>query len=213
MNCNVIATGSTGNAVLLDGGILMDCGVSYKLLAPHMRNIRLILLTHEHGDHLKPSTVLRIHKERPTLRFGCGPWLASHLLVAGVAPQNIDILHPGQRYSYGDQLQVQSVNLAHDVPNCGWMLWIGGETALYATDTGSMDGVSAPGFDLYMIEANYTEQDLAERVQRKLETGEYIYETRAASIHLSRESADLWLAENAGPNSKVVYLHQHVERS
>lgn len=212
MNCNVIATGSTGNAVLV-GGILFDCGVPYKLLAPYLQSIRLVLLTHEHGDHLRPATVRRIHKERPTLRFGCGPWLAAHLLAAGVDARNIDILTPGQTYDYGGRFQVQSFELRHDVPNCGWRLWIGGETALYATDTGSMDGISAPGLDLYMIEANYTEDDLAERVQRKLEAGEYIYETRAATIHLSREAADLWLAENAGPNSRVVYLHQHVERS
>lgn len=212
MTCNVIATGSTGNAVLVDG-ILIDCGVPYKQLAPHIQSIRLVLLTHEHGDHLRPATVRRIHKERPMLRFGCGPWLAAHLLAAGVDARSIDIMTPGQIYDYGGHLQVQPFNLRHDVPNCGWRLWIGGETALYATDTGNMDGISAPGLDLYMIEANYTEDDLAERVQRKLEAGEYIYETRAATIHLSREAADMWLAENAGPNSRVVYLHQHVERS
>ena len=29
MTCNVIATGSQGNAVVLDGTILLDCGVPF----------------------------------------------------------------------------------------------------------------------------------------------------------------------------------------
>lgn len=32
MQCEILATGSAGNAVVLGGTILIDCGVSYKLL-------------------------------------------------------------------------------------------------------------------------------------------------------------------------------------
>ena len=85
---------------------------------------------------------------------------------------------------------------------------------LYATDTGSMDGVVARGYDLYMIEANHTQAEITDRIQRKLEAGDFVYEYRAAAGHLSKEKADAWLAENAIPGkSKVVYLHGHEEKS
>ena len=214
MICDVIATGSTGNAVLLNGEILLDCGVPYKRIADHVKNLRLVLLTHRHGDHFNPSTVARLHRERPTLRFGCCAWMVPHLLHAGVAVRCIDVYEPEQVYTYdGGRLLVQAFPLVHDVENCGYKIWSGNQSALYATDTANLDGVTAPGFDLYMIEGNYLEQELADRIARKEAAGEFCYEYRAQASHLSREAADLWLAFNAGPNSKVVYLHQHKERT
>jgi Cft2 family RNA processing exonuclease len=218
MTCNeitadVISTGSKGNAVVLGGMILFDCGIPYKKLESYAHKLRLVLLTHVHGDHFNPATVRRLHQERPTLRFGCGEWMVEHLLAAGVAPANIDILEMGVCYDYcnGDLL-VKAFPLIHDVKNCGWKIWLNGKRALYATDTASMEGIEAKACDLYMIEANYTEEDITERIRQKEEAGEFCYEHRAMVNHLSREAADLWLMENAGPESRVIYLHGHEER-
>lgn len=212
MTFNVISTGSKGNAVLLDGMILLDCGVPYKLIEPYVRDLRLVLLTHIHGDHFNPATIRRLHKERPTLRFGCCEWLAVPLLDAGVSAKCIDVYNQDMVYSYG-AISVSPFWLAHDVQNCGYrILSDDGYKALYATDTGSLDGIVARGYDLYMIEANHTEAEIAERIKRKTEAGEFVYEYRAAAGHLSREKADAWLAQNAKPGkSCVVYLHKHEE--
>ena len=86
---------------------------------------------------------------------------------------------------------------------------VNGKTALYATDTSTMDGISAPGLDLYMIEANHTEDGLKAREAAKLARGEFSYEAMAAINHLSQEKALAWLSENAGTRSRVVFLHQH----
>ena len=53
---NIIATGSKGNAVKIDD-ILIDCGVSFKKLKDVYKHIRLVLLTHEHSDLFRPSTI------------------------------------------------------------------------------------------------------------------------------------------------------------
>lgn len=212
MICNVIATGSKGNAVLLGSSILLDCGVPYKKLEPYVSRLRLVLLTHRHSDHFNPATIRRLHRERPALRFGCCEWLVQYLVDAGVPAKCIDVYFPDEVYHYGAGTSVSPFWLAHDVANCGYrIMYADGKNALYATDTGSLDGVSAPGYDLYMIEGNHQEAELAERIMRKKEAGEFAYEKRVATTHLSRESADAWLAWNAGPNSKVVYLHQHIE--
>lgn len=213
MICNVIATGSKGNAVLLENFILIDCGVPYKKLEPYVKDLKLVLLTHEHGDHFKPETVRRLADERPTLRFVCCEWMLHPLLRSGIRPSRIDVVQSNTGLWYEEALLgISPVILFHDVENCGYKIHINGEKALYATDTGSMDGVEAKDYDLYMIEANHTEAEIAERIQRKLEAGEFVYEYRAAAGHLSREKADAWLAANATPGkSKVVFLHGHKE--
>lgn len=49
MKCEVIATGSSGNCVILDDYIAIDMGVTYKSIKPYMQKLRLVLLTHIHG--------------------------------------------------------------------------------------------------------------------------------------------------------------------
>ena len=216
MICDVIATGSQGNAVALDDKILIDCGVPYKRIDHIVPTLQLVLLTHRHADHFNPATIKRLHKERPTLRFGCGDWMVPYLLEAGVSPLVIDIYRvpvgyaPIYKYLAGDII-VQPVLLFHDVPNCGYRINIGQKRVLYATDTSTLDHVNAKAFDLYLIEANHTEDEIADRIQRKQDAGEYVYEHRVERTHLSRESADAWLAMNAGRNSEIIYLHQHKE--
>lgn len=215
MICDVIATGSQGNAVALNYDILIDCGVPYKQIAHFAPLLKLVLLTHRHQDHFNPATIRRLHKERPGLRFGCCEWMLPHMLDAGVSPTAIDIFTASEhetmyKYHAGDII-VQPFPLFHDVENCGYKITSFGDKVIYATDTSTLDHVTAPGFDLYLIEANHTEEELADRIRRKTESGEYVYEHRVERTHLSRESADAWLAMNAGRNSKVIYLHQHKE--
>ena len=214
MTCEIIATGSTGNAVLLDGTVLVDCGVPYRQLEPFMLRLQLVLLTHEHSDHFRTSTVRRLASERPMLRWACCPWMVQRLVDAGVRKRQIDVIAAGAAKRYSVRIShVQPVQVPHDVPNCGWRLDIGGERAFYATDCGSLDDISLPGLDLYLIEANHTTEDIQQRAQEKLARGEYAYEIRAAANHLSLEQATEWICKNAGPQSRYIFLHQHHEQN
>lgn len=49
MNCNVLKTGSDGNCVILDDRIVIDMGVTYKTIAPYVKDLQLIILTHVHS--------------------------------------------------------------------------------------------------------------------------------------------------------------------
>ena len=64
----VISTGSKVNAVLLNDEILIDCGVPFRELEPYCKGLRLVLLTHVHGDHFNPETIKRLHILRPAQR-------------------------------------------------------------------------------------------------------------------------------------------------
>ena len=212
MNYNIISTGSQGNAVVVDEIILIDCGVSFKALKDVYKELQIVLLTHIHADHFKRSTIKRLAKERPTLRFGCCDWLANELVEAGVSWRNIDVFEIGKVYDY-EVFKVSPVKLYHNVPNCGYRLFMNGEKGIYATDTGHLQGITAKGYDLYMIEANYTDDDLQERINAKLEAGEYCYELNVANRHLSHEQASEWLMDNMNEKSKYVFLHAHKDKS
>ena len=212
MTYEVISTGSQGNAVLIQGGILIDCGVSFRKLEPYEKQIQLVLLTHRHGDHFKPRTVAVLAYARPTLRWGCCAWMVQPLVDAGVDRRKIDVLSPGEIYRYNGLAEISPEHLHHNVPNCGYRIKIGAERLFYAKDCGTLDGIEAKNYDLYLIEANHTKAEIEARIAEKLEAGQFAYEYAAAQNHLSREQAMDWLSENAGPNSMYQFLHQHHNR-
>lgn len=211
MTYNIISTGSQGNAVVIDGSILVDCGVPFKALADVKKDLKLVLLTHQHGDHFRSRTVRALAKARPALRWGCCDWMVPHLLEAGVDKRRIDVLSPWTTYDYSFAA-VRPEPLVHNVPNCGYHIQIGPERLFYATDTGTLDGIQAKDYDLYLIEANHIQAELEQRLDEKRAAGEFAYEYAAAQNHLSKEQAMDWLAENIGPNSRVQFLHQHSEK-
>ncbi|MDL2318200.1 MBL fold metallo-hydrolase [Eubacteriales bacterium OttesenSCG-928-A19] len=209
---DVIATGSKGNAVVLEKTILVDAGVPFKALQRHYRALQLVLLSHSHGDHFKPSTVRKLAAERPSLRFGGCEWMARLLIDSGVDKRNIDVYEPRREYGYG-RFAVEPFPLVHDVPNCGYKIaFADGRKLVYATDTNEIKHVEAKGYDLYLLEANYGQDELVERIREKQARGEYCHEYGALNNHLSREKADDWLYSNMGSNSRYVYLHGHREQ-
>lgn len=124
--------------------------------------------------------------------------------------RRIDVLAPKKEVVYPDICYLTPEVLPHNVPNCGYHITVmGGERLFYATDTGTLDGIEAKGYDLYMVEANHTRADLEARMEAKRAAGEFSYEWAAARNHLSREQAEDWLYQQMGPNSKYVFLHQH----
>lgn len=205
---NIISTGSCGNAVILNDCILIDAGVPYKHLEPFIGDFKLVLLTHIHSDHFNKSTIRRLARMRPTLRFGCGKWLVNSLIESGVKKWNIDVYAPGTVNDYGF-VKTENFYLRHNVPNCGYKIVMNGEKILYATDTNSLDGIQAKGFDLYMVEANYTDKEIHERIKQKQLNGEYAYEFQVLNNHLSKAKCDRFLEENAGLNSRFIYMHGH----
>lgn len=213
MTCNIIASGSSGNAVQVGGRLLIDCGVPYKHLKDILSRVNVVLLTHVHGDHFNKTTIRRVAQEHPLLRFACCQWLVLPLVECGVDPRRIDRMDPGKQYTYNlfdGKCVVEPVALVHDVPNCGYKITLpNGERVLYATDTGTLDGITAKNFDVYLIEANYDDAELQERMNAKLAAGEFAYESRTAATHLSRAQAIQFLTENAKSTSKFAFIHQH----
>lgn len=221
MNCEVISTGcKSGNAVLLNGSILFDCGVPFSMLEKFYRNLSLVFLTHIHRDHFNSRTLSKLARRRPMLRFVVsGNLLTEIVTVAHVPLEQVVYIPQGgtkviTEYGTGAKIEASPFQLLHDIANVGWLVNItGGDapgSAMYATDTHHIP-ICAPGLDLYMLEANYKQDDLNDRIRRKAEEGTFSYEGRVMQTHMSLETAVEWLQENADPyKSRIVFLHQHV---
>lgn len=211
MNYNIISSCSKGNAVILKDIVLIDCGVNFKKLEKYYKKLKIVLLTHIHSDHFKKETIKKLAQERPTLRFACCEWLLQPLLDCGVERKNIDILKIGVKYNY-KIFKIVPIKLYHDVPQCGYRVLFDNYKVIYITDTRTVDGISARNYDLYLIEANYSKDEMEKRIKEKQKLNSYIYEFRAKENHLSKEKADEFLLKNMGENSKYVYMHQHIEK-
>ncbi len=209
INYNIISTGSKGNSVLINKCILIDVGVSFKALSEMYQSISVVLLTHIHSDHFNKTTIKLLAETRPTIRFACCNYLIKNLIECGVKPHNIDVLKFDEILDYGI-FKIIPFYLTHNVPNCGFKIhFLNGEKLIYATDTNDLNGVSAVNYDLYMIEANYEEEELQKRLNEKIEKGEYAYEMKVINNHLSKSKCDDFLYKNMGPHSKYIYMHTH----
>lgn len=215
MNYEILQSGSDGNCTIVDGQIAIDMGIPFCKVEKYAPDLKLVLLTHEHGDHFRASTVKRLAKTRPTLKWACRDWMVAPLLAQGVDKRNIHALPPDKWQHYADpiNLMICPFDTQHDAQNCGWRIWRNHHDSIfYATDLATLDGIEAKAYSVYLLEANYREADLQKRIAEKMEAGAFIYETRAETTHLSWEQAINWLQENMAPWSTWVPMHEHKDR-
>lgn len=193
----IIASGSSGNAILYEN-TLVDCGIPFTKLKPYVHQIKLVLLTHEHKDHFNLKTINELSK---TSKIVCCEWL-SELLVD--IPHTVVELN--KWYAIGS-VRIAPFILYHDVQNCGWRITINGSKIFHATDTVTLEGITAKDYDVYGIEFNYDEVSIYDVIDDKIKNNEFAYELGAIESHLSFQQAEAFINENAREDSKVLKLH------
>ena len=201
--CNVLSSGSIGNCEIYHRIIACDMGIPFSLIKPYIKDLKLILLSHKHGDHFNISTIKRLSLERPTLRFGICDWMLP--LMEGI--KNVDIYEFGKWYDYG-QFKISVGKLYHDVPNCFFRIDKDGHKTFRATDTYTLQNITALNYDLYAIESNYDEETIDDSIREIESKGGYAYQKGVLNSHLSQQQAKDFIFKNAGPNSKVIRLHE-----
>ena len=199
----IIASSSKGNSVLYHQSILVDIGVSFALIKPFLYDIQIVLLTHEHKDHINIETLKRLQFERPTLRIGCGEFMLKYL--DGL--KNIDILEACNKYDYSNFVVIP-VKLYHDAPNFGYRILKEDYKIIHATDTAHLNGIEAKNYNLYALEHNYDEETIDDIIESKKENGQYSYEKAAINSHLSEQQAKDFIYKNKGENYKILRLHE-----
>lgn len=200
---NVIASGSKGNCEIAMKGVVIDVGVPFSRIKPYIKDIKIILLSHSHSDHFNKSTILRIQNERPSVRVACGEWMKD--LLEGVS--NVDVLDLNKWYDY-DLFKISIGKLYHDVPNCFFRLDFSGYKIFRATDTGTLDGVSARSYDLYAVEHNYDEDKANKAIELSDKTGVFCHARGSIKTHLSHRQAWEFITSNSKETSEVIKLHK-----
>lgn len=144
------------------------------------------------------------------MRFACCEWLLKPLLECGVERRNIDLLQFCTTYNY-KLFKITPIKLYHDVPQCGYRVLFEDYKVIYMTDTKTVEGISAKNYDLYLVEGNYDEDEIEERIKQKQQDCKYVYEFRTKDSHLSKQQASEFLLENMGDNSEYVFMHEHID--
>ena len=164
LRVTVLASGSAGNALLVECGaerMLVDAGVSLDALERAMarvalvpRDIRAIVLTHEHDDHARGAGPLsraagaRVYATAATLAAAAQP----------LAGADVQAIAPGTPFAIGP-FEVTTFPVPHDaVEPVGVAVAAAGRRVVVATDLGAADEVldaHLAGADLAVLESNY----------------------------------------------------------
>jgi phosphoribosyl 1,2-cyclic phosphodiesterase len=159
-----LASGSSGNALLLRCGedaLLVDCGIAlrtlegllrYQNLGP--RQIRALVLTHEHGDHVLSAAALARRYGVPVV---CnGP--TRDALGDELAGTPVELLPVGELAAIGP-FELRSFRVHHDAADpVGYRITACGATVAIAIDLGSWTAATVNalrGADLLVVEANH----------------------------------------------------------
>lgn len=190
-----LCSGSSGNATYIeteDGGILIDAGVSRKRLVELLElvnvspeNIRALLITHEHVDHIKGVEVFAKKFGVPVFA-NADCWGKLRKLCPGIPPKCVSVFESDVDFYIG-RTRVFPFTTPHDsAHSVGYTVTSGGRTAAVCTDIGHVDKRMLSilsGADILLFEANH-DLDM-------LMAGPYPYELKkriaSGHGHLSNE--------------------------
>ncbi|MFR7743881.1 MAG: hypothetical protein ACLU3I_11770 [Acutalibacteraceae bacterium] len=188
---------------MIDGQILVDCGVPYKVVKPVAKALRLVLAdTLAREITSGKSTLHALAADRPALRFRCCRWMVRPLVEAGVKPANIDLYDFDRRYSYGD-FTVEPVPLVHDVPNCGYKLQLPPErSSTPPTQTTCTVFRRRISTSICWKRTTRTKKFRPESAEKKA-NGEFVYERRVLGTHLSKAKCDDFIYQEHRADRRV----------
>lgn len=189
-------SGSSGNATLVSSSrtkILIDAGVSGKRLEEAMKSIgedicdvRGILITHEHNDHIAGAGILSRKHDIPVFATDL-TWDAASSKLGNVHPRHIRIISKTDFYI--DDLLIEPFEIPHDAADpVGYCVSCGNRKAAIATDLGYFPQkieYRLHTCDLVLLEANHDIGMLAAgRYPRQLKE-----RIRSRHGHLSNDEA------------------------
>ncbi len=146
MRCITLASGSKGNCFFIEGesgALLIDAGLSYKETLRRMAaadldagKICAVLVTHEHGDHIRGLEVLMKKLDIPA--YATEGTLHDFLHNRRTSDKPIDcrVCRHDDEFTVGD-FAIEAFKTSHDaVDPCGFVIKENGLQFGYCTDTG-----------------------------------------------------------------------------
>lgn len=143
LHLHILGSGSKGNCALVEGPqglIMIDNGLSRRETLKRMAELGLsaddvaaLVITHEHGDHIKGLDVWCKHWDGPV--YTSRDTLASKECLAHLPIEEFD---PGDTFSIAG-VRIQTYSTSHDVVNpVGYRFDAQDDSVGFATDTGEL---------------------------------------------------------------------------
>lgn len=197
MNYKIISTGSKGNCVVIND-VMVDCGLPFNKIKEDLYDIKYLLITHVHGDHLKLKTITKIKAQFPKIMIIGNYEVYDVFNCDAIANSGFDIVT--------DDYIFRPFELVHDVLTYGYTWQYEGNEIIYATDTSTLDNAPDKKFDYFFLESNHDEKKLEEvRNENKGSYNPYLSGKR----HLSTQQAKIfYYLHRKSIDSKLIELHQ-----
>lgn len=209
----ILGSGSGGNAAIVEAGgvrLLIDAGLSAKQLTLRMRasgvdpaSLNAVLLTHEHGDHVKG---LRVLMKSLDVSVYSTPSTSRVVRDAGVDTATWKIFESGAAFQISG-LSIQSFAVPHDaVEPVGFVFRHEARSFGFLSDSGHVTKLVTDrlrGVESLFVEANYDDQLLEEDMRRPWSTKQRISSRHG---HLSNAQATALVAELATTGLNRVVL-------
>ena len=198
LDYNVIASGSTGNAVRIED-VMIDCGISFKRMKPELEKCKYLLITHTHSDHIKETTLNQIRRYFPEICIVGNYEIAQRY--------NVDIVcNAGYPFTVGTYC-FRPFLLQHDALTYGYAWTVYGNEIIYATDTGSFDTCPYGKYDYLFMESNYDEHKTEQ--MKSVHAGGYSAYLSSTERHASRQQAKaFYYCNRRDADSKLIELHK-----
>lgn len=198
MQYKIISSGSKGNCVIIND-VMVDCGVPFKNIKDDLYDIKYLILTHIHSDHIRPSTLESIKKMFPRIQIIGNYEVHRDFGVSKIANAGFEIVTNDYTFL--------PFECFHDVLCYGYTWEFDGEEIIYATDTSSLKNAPDKKYDLIMIESNYDEKKLDAIAGNFATRGYNPYSN--AKRHLSTQQAKtFYYTHRKNKDSEFVELHR-----
>lgn len=200
MQYEIISTGSKGNCVVIcDGQVMVDCGVPYSKIKKHLYNVRYLLLTHIHSDHIRHTTLDHIKRDFPRIKI-IGNYEVHHMF-------GVHIIANATFPIETDDYIFTPFLCEHDVVTYGFTFLYNGKSIIYATDTSSMKNAPDLIYDYFFLESNHCEKKVERILDQRAKYGYDAY--KGAKRHLSTQQClGFYYSHRRDKNSKLIELHQ-----
>lgn len=197
MKYKVVSSGSQGNCVIIND-VMVDCGVPFKEIEEYLYDIRYLLLTHSHSDHINKTTLNRIKKRFPR--------------IAIIGNYEVHLLHRVNHISNnGFDVELKNYTFTpfecvHDVVTQGFTWKYKGHDIIYATDTASLEHAPRKKYDYLFLESNHDIKKLEKvRAERDGSYSPYL----SAMRHLStKDCKTFYYLNRKSRESELIELHQ-----
>lgn len=197
MDYKIVSSGSHGNCVIIND-VMVDCGLAYSNIKDELYNIKYLLITHTHTDHLNETTYMKLRKDFPRIQV-IGNYEV-HMKCG------VDIIS-----NSGFPIETKHYNFlpfdcVHDVVCQGFVWEHDSKNIIYAIDTAALDHAPKIKYDYLFLESNHDEKKLEQvRAERDGSYSPYL----SAKRHLStQECKKFYYLNRRDRDSQLIELHQ-----